>query len=249
MSLRFIVWAGLSLFLFRQTAGARSAFHVFMEADTIPLSSHRLLSLKTPDERVRKYVNFDVLKLMLGTGFVVNHPGRERFGMPFRAQLLYPYSINRTRKIPFAVGLTAGVNRFSLRKVSFEFTGNDLTAINENPAIKRSIHRNSYSGLIVLGIIRPNKLRWLTLMAGPSLEVNSAGTIKEIREGQAYQVYRNTHTLKRFSAPLHIQLSISKKQFFSVGGWTSIPTSSLFRGKNYKNLRQYQFGLSGAIIL
>lgn len=216
--------------------------------DTVPVSSTRLLQLKTPDERVRKYVNFDVIKLMLGTSFVTNHPGRERFGMPFRVQVLYPYSINRTKTIPFAIGFTAGVNRFSIRRVSFEYTGKELTAIRGNSNIRRSIHRNSYAGITALMILRFNKLRWLTIMTGPSFEINSAGTITEMRDGLPNQVFRNSHTLRRISAPYHFQLSIAKKQLLSFGTWISVPTVPIFRGNTYKDFKQFQLGVSFALI-
>jgi hypothetical protein len=208
--------------------------------------NHQPVQLHYPDERVRKFVNFSFITYMLGIPATVNNANRNWGGVPTQVQFCYPYSLFR-KKFPIAVGANLGISRTGFKDAQLIFSGNELINIAPDANIKRAVQRHWYAGVSALKTIRISQP--LRVLAGPSFLLNFGGRLKqETKAGQHLQRVNTSQFIRRISVPLQIQVSYSKRQLASFGVWARIPTTPIFKGAAYKDLRQFQVGGLVALI-
>jgi len=219
------------LFLIFFTADAQN------ERGTYPL--HQLRKTKSPFPH---YVNFDVLKIMVPFN-------RENSIQPtgFGMQILWPYSFFKRKWYHSAVGITFGNNKklFPGQKLNFSDKGVEIVS---DIDIQNTLQKRNYVGVSFLHCNRISPS--FTVLAGPSVQYNFYGRIKERHVNPVNNIsFRNSSKITKFSFPISIQFSWSRPQFASLGIFFSRDLSSIYKGDNHKSVKQTLIGISGAIIL
>lgn len=221
------------LMLFNYVSNAQN------QPDTIRNS---LQQLSKPTRVLPKYVNFDVFKFfMVGHGRGTLQPVQYGTGFSFRMQVVCPYALWKY-DFPIAYGITFGSSKITARSTKLDFDGKELVAINDDKSIKSTMQRTSYIGATALKVIRVKPLG-MTILAGGSLEYNLFSRLK-VRAAEDTKGYSSRKYIERISTPLHLQISISKKQFLSCGIFGSYDLQPRFKGKGYRDLKQVTAGLS-----
>ena len=212
---------------------------LFVTGQTRDTISSQLMQLKKPKHIVEKYVNFDVVKV-----FTLNHGratigGRQGFALSYSAQLLWPYSAFK-HSVPIAFGVRFGASKFSLHHKELDFQNDDLVSIVENKSFKRTMQRTGHAGVIAM-LVKQWKMQGITFMGGISAEYNMFSRLK-VRSETGNSSVDSRKYINRFSYPLHLQISRSKRQFLSWGVFGTYDMESRFKGNAYNNLRQVTGG-------
>ena len=223
---------------------------VFLFFISLPADSQSSTSKGTyPLHQLRKtksafphYVNFDVLKAMvpLNRDNNINPTG---FGM----QLLWPYAFFKRKWYHSAVGITFGNHKkiFPGQKLNFSDKGVEIVS---DIDIKNTLQKRNYVGVSFLHCSRISPS--FTLLAGPSVQYNYYGKVKERHINPVDNIsFRNTSRINKFSFPVSIQLSWSRLQFASMGVFFSRDLAPVYKGDNHESVKQTHIGASMAIIL
>ena len=206
----------------------------------------KLLSLKMPKRVVEKYVNFDVVKLMIGHGRTP-YGVSQGVGLSIEFQGLVPWALFKNSIMPIAYGIRAGTSKITMLHSALEFTDNRLTAIHGNKSINSTLQRTGHIGLIAL-YVRQFKREGYTLLAGASANYNMCSKLKERTRGKDSKL-KSGRYIHRVSIPLHLQVSRSKLQFLSWGFHFSFDTRPRFKGQDFTGLKQMVIGGSVALII
>lgn len=203
-----------------------------------------LIQLNKPKTVLDNYLNFDVPKIMIGQGFATGGQAPANVNLSIKGQFLWPYALSK-RHLKIAYGLTFGSSKITSVSAEYKFQVSELSSIVSNKAIKRTMIRTGYIGLAAFHVIR---LRGVTVLTGPSLEYNISCKIKEV-SGNGKRKFSGKNYINDFSIPINLQISISKRQFFSIGFFGSYDLTPRFKGGNFKNMKQAVIGVSGAVII
>jgi hypothetical protein len=165
--------------------------------------------------------------------------------VPTQFQICYPYSLFRTT-FPIAVGLNIGIYRLGFKASALQFADNELTNIAPDAGVKKALERHWYTGISLLKTIKISQP--LRMLAGPSFLLNYNARLRQKNIGGPDFNINTSKYIRRISVPLNIQINYSQKQLLGVGVWARIPTNAVFNGNAYKDLKQFQVGISGTII-
>lgn len=217
---------------------------IAQQPDTV---TAKLTQLRKAKRVTEKYVNFDDLKfLTIGHGdntFGVNHGTGLSIGM----QLLSPYALFKNTPIPIAWGVTLGYNKMTFPRTRLVFSGNELTAIESSKEINSTVQRTSHLGFIAM-LVKQWKVTGITFMGGASADYNLISRLR-IRKDSGNKGIASGKFINRFSLPIHLQISWSKKQFFSIGVFGSYDTKPRFKGPAFTGLKQIVAGACLAFII
>ena len=104
------------------------------------------------------------------------------------------------------------------------------------------------TGFLGPAIFRVIRLKSVTLLPGASFEYNASARMK-VRAKEGTTGFDARNYINRFSLPLHLQISISKKQFAAFGFFGSYDLKPKFKGESFDELKQVVIGISGSLIL
>ena len=212
--------------------------------DSLILGPETLIQLKKPHTVLNKYVNFDVLKLMIGTGAATNSINYSA-NMSTRFQLLNPFAFSK-RFLKIAYGLTYCTNRVRAPRTSLDFEDGELKSIENDEATSMTMIRTRSLGLIFLRVIR---IKDVTLLLGPSVEYNLSACVRTKNLDKEKEIFSIKGAVNKLSIPLNFQLSISKKQFLAFGFFGRYDLRPLFKSPQFNKLKLFTIGLSGSVII
>jgi len=221
------------LFFISSTADSQNS----TTKQTYPLNQLRKTRSAFPE-----YLNFDVVKFMVPFN-------RENSVRPtgFGLQLLWPYPLFKRKCYHSAIGITLGNNKKAFPGQKLNFSDKGVETVSDN-TIRNTLQTRKYVGVSFLYCKRLSHS--LTLLAGPSVQYNHYGKIKEKHMNPANNIsFRNSSNINRFSFPLTAQLSWSPLQAFPIGVFFSRDLVPVYKGDNHKNIKQSLIGASVAVIL
>jgi|GEM_PF-5418820 len=204
----------------------------------------RLMHLKYQRMFAPKYVNFDVIKIMVSRGSSLMGGNDYGLGPSVNFQFLNPWPFFKTT-FPITIGVNIGYAKISLLKSRLVFTGNNLTAIMKDESLKSSTQRTGYIAVVLLRAIR---VKYYTFLIGAAMNYNTIGRLKVTTHGDKVKS-NDLDMLNRISMPLHFQFSRSPSQIRSAGFFFSYDIRPRFRGEVFNKMTQFNAGLSAALIL
>jgi len=215
--------------------------------DTIRLYSKRI-PVDYPVRISSKYVNFDVVKIMIGPGHSFSGNIKNGFGCSWKFQLLSPIALLKN-KFPIAYGLTFGISKIRFNQSSLQFSKNELTAIVHDQNIRKTNQRTGYLGLTLLKVL-PWKDIHTTILFGYSLQWNLSSHLRtRYNYDHQHSSIHSGRYIERFSMPFTFQASWSLQQLVSIGIFGCYDANPRFKGDFGKPIKQAEFGISVALII
>jgi hypothetical protein len=207
----------------------------------------RLLRLNAPVSVRTRYVNFDVLKLMIGQGFAWDQNGAGRLSPCFTTQILCPFAKYKNNKVHVAYGVTIGSARMGFKKARLVTMGTANDVVHE-ATNEYMIQKTTHFGFVILPFFQPTK--WLTFYAGSGLDFNLLGNKIFSKPVSGKKIrYSSRRFVNKVSVPLQVQLSHRLGQTASVGLYGSYDLLPRFKNPAGQPAHQAIVGLSMALIL
>ena len=219
------------------------SIEVFCQVTGIDTLNTNLVKLEKPKRPYPKYVNFDVFKLTPGYGL---SPTLRGAALSFHGQFLWPKALLKNT-FPVAVGLAAGNGKILGRKMKYTFSNGEISSISRDDTVKYSLQETGYAGLLFLHVIRR---RSITVLVGPALNVNfMKSELREKSVNGTVSIKNDKTDIHKISVPLHLQVSWSRKQFFSIGMYLNYDTRPRFKSDELKKIHQLTLGMGLAVII
>jgi hypothetical protein len=224
-----------------------SMSHDLFSQNIIKVTSKRI-PVDPPLRITGKYVNFDVLKVMIGHGQSFSGDFKNGFACSWKFQLLSPVAALKNI-FPIAYGVTFGISKIRFNHASLAFSKNELSAIIPDQNIRKTNLRTGYIGITLLKVL-PWKVMHTTLMLGPSLQWNLSSHLRtRYNYDHQHSSIHSGRYIERFSMPFTFQASWSLQQLVSIGIFGCYDVNPRFKGDFGKPIKQAEYGISVALII
>jgi hypothetical protein len=183
--------------------------------------SDTLRKLVRNDEITHQYVNFDVLKILIGNGFSVSKEAQRLPALSWNVQILWPYARFRTKPIHLAYGISFGRSAMGWKHTEVLLSKEATLGFQDNQAIDRAVLQwNIFRNRLIYRLDK---------------DVIKLPTRRHV---------------KRFSLPLNFQSSwtFNQSKTISIGLFGSYDLIQRFKGAAFDATRQANAGISGAVI-
>jgi hypothetical protein len=211
----------------------------------------RLLQLKQSRTVTHKYVNFDVLKVMAGSGKSNDNLAQNEHAFSWSVQILCPFALFRENKIHIAYGLSVGRSAMAWRNTRLLFSEDKLLDLLEDKEVDRGVQKTGFIGVVVLPFIQVGSFKQYTIMAGPSINFNILRNRMFYHTTEGVNSIKTVQQIKKLSIPLLLEISriVNRSKTLSLGVFGSYDIMERFKSSTTNNINQVVGGGSIAIIL
>lgn len=236
----FKVFAIVALFIVSQPYNSRSQISDSAVDKLIPLKRSKYVT--------QPYVNFDVLKLLVGQG--VASYGGEIFrpvAISFQIQFLYPIALLKEAPVHIAVGASIGRSQFAYLYKRLNVIDGTLVSLVTRNDLRKSVVRVNNIGVVVLPFVQVTER--VQVFAGARLDFNVFNNKLTTKKGEIRSSHKIGHDIKTISVPLMLQASYKLSNVVSLGMFGSYDALPRFRKADVENPLQIVFGFTSALVL